>query len=128
MEGGRVMQTVILPWPPSVLRPNSRPHRMERARAVKKYRDDAFWRCRGAGIRRLDARRARIVMCFCPPDNRVRDDDGDIGAFKAARDGIATAIGIDDSRRNWVTSYEWGEVRKGGAVLVTIEPLREETA
>ena len=35
---------------------------------------------------------------FYPPDNRRRDDDNMVAAFKNGRDGIAEALGIDDVR------------------------------
>lgn len=58
-------------------------------------------------------------MDFYPPDKRRRDDDGLLSSMKAARDGIADALGIDDHR--FVSHpYVKEEVRKGGAVVVRI--------
>jgi crossover junction endodeoxyribonuclease RusA len=41
-----------------------------------------------------------------------------IASFKSARDGIADALGIDDSK--WAVSYRFGDVIKGGRVVVEL--------
>ena len=57
-------------------------------------------------------------MTFCPPDHRRRDLDNIIASMKAANDGIADALGIDDSR--FISTYSMGSPVKGWAVLVTV--------
>jgi crossover junction endodeoxyribonuclease RusA len=61
---------------------------------------------------------ANIAIEFCPPDYRRRDRDNLIASMKAATDGLADALGIDDSK--FITSYRMGQPVKGGAVLVTV--------
>jgi crossover junction endodeoxyribonuclease RusA len=39
-----------------------------------------------------------LWLDFYPPDRRARDDDNIIAAFKAGRDGMAEALGINDRR------------------------------
>lgn len=39
-----------------------------------------------------------VWLTFVPPDRRKRDDDNMIAAFKPGRDGMADALGVDDSR------------------------------
>lgn len=65
-------------------------------------------------------RSGRLVLSlvFCPPDLRRRDDDNLVAAFKSGRDGIADALGVDDSQ--FVTQFEIGPVAAGGSVQVTI--------
>jgi len=38
-----------------------------------------------------------VFLDFCPPNRRARDDDNIVAAFKAGRDGLADALGIDDA-------------------------------
>jgi crossover junction endodeoxyribonuclease RusA len=95
------MTTLILPWPARVLHPNSRPHWAQRSKAAKKARTDArlltmAWR--SVFPAPLPDGPLHLWLDFFPPDKRKRDDDGLLAAFKAQRDGIADALGIDDSR------------------------------
>jgi len=66
--------------------------------------------------------RAKVRVEFSPPDNRRRDLDGMIASHKAAQDGIADALGIDDSK--FETTYAISTPIKGGAVTVTLEELK----
>ena len=49
-------------------------------------------------IRQDDDGPIPVRITFYPPDARRRDDDNMIGSFRAARDGIADALGVDDRR------------------------------
>ena len=83
-----------------------------------------------AGARRcppVPAGRALLSLEFIPPDRRRRDDDNCIAAFKSGRDGVAQALGIDDSR--FVTQLQISaETIKGGAVRVRISDYVEAQA
>lgn len=57
-----------------------------------------------------------IEVRFYPPDARHRDDDNMIASFKAARDGIADAIGVDDRRFRPV--YQFMGPEKPGRIEV----------
>lgn len=59
-----------------------------------------------------------VAIRFYPPDRRHRDDDNMIGAFKAARDGIADALGVNDRRFRPVYYFETPE--KPGRVEVEL--------
>ncbi len=59
-----------------------------------------------------------MTITFVPPDRRHRDDDGMIGAFKHARDGIADALGVDD--RRFRPQYVFADAEKPGRVVVEI--------
>jgi hypothetical protein len=64
-----------------------------------------------------DVLRTRIT--FHPPDNRKRNYDGMIGAFKSGQDGVADQLGIPDER--WaLPEYRIGDTVKGGAVIVEV--------
>lgn len=45
-----------------------------------------------------DTPKIALWLDFVPPDRRHRDDDNLVASFKAGRDGIAMALGIDDKR------------------------------
>lgn len=111
-------QSVLLPWPPSVLSPNARAHWAKRSKAAKAYR----MQCRLFAMQaQLVAPAGRVLLAleFIPPNRQRRDDDNLVAAFKSGRDGLADALGIDDSRfvGQWQVS---DEVVAGGAVRATL--------
>lgn len=112
---------IELPWPPKELTPNGkrRKHWRVYQPIAKRYRADCAILTKAAriGIAAGDVPIAMSIT-FYPPDRRHRDDDGMIGAFKAGRDGIADALGIDD--RHFRPSYHIAEPTKGGKVVITI--------
>lgn len=91
--------TFKLPFPPSDLNPNRsrRDHWAKSAKARKRYRDQCALECVAWGINRFRAERISLRLEFHPPDNRRRDRDNLIAAFKAGQDAIADALGVDDS-------------------------------
>lgn len=110
-----------LGWPDKGLSPNARLHWSRKSRLVKSARTAAW----GALLEKFGASphlpagaRISLEMMFCPPDRRRRDLDNIIASMKAANDGIADALGIDDSK--FISTYRMGEPVKGGAVLVTV--------
>jgi Holliday junction resolvase RusA-like endonuclease len=116
------MTTLTLPWPDRALHPNARVHYRTLARARKLAREEAFWLSRRAGLtsESVPAQgRLHLFLDFYPPDRRRRDDDGLLASMKAARDGVADALGIDDHR---FVSHPFvrDEVRKGGEVVIRI--------
>ena len=112
--------SISLGWPVQALGPNKRVrvHWTIRHRAEKAAKHLAHWTALEAGATRLSGKPVQMVVTFHRPDNRVRDDDNDIGRFKAYRDGIADALNINDSELR--PTYEWGPVVKGGRIVVTI--------
>ena len=112
---------IQLPWPSRILHPNARVRWAQRARATKTARKEAFVLARAAGwhTHQLPDGRLHLWIGFFPPDRRRRDDDGLLAAMKAARDGLADALAIDDSR--FVShALLHDTVRKGGEVRVRI--------
>ncbi len=117
-------QTYVLelPWPPKELSPNARHHWAAAARAKKAFRS----RCRALGEGQAlasvknGAQRVLVSLTFFPPDKRHRDWDNMLASMKAGLDGLADAMGVDDSR--WRLSFNVSDVvEKGGLVLVTVE-------
>jgi crossover junction endodeoxyribonuclease RusA len=116
-----------LPYPPAKLSPNARVHWSKRHSVGKKYANDCGFLARAAGLRAMQADALDVHIGIRPPDRRRRDDDNAIGAFKHARDMLASIAGVDDSR--WTVSYTFGQPIKGGAVIVTMIPVQSrETA
>lgn len=115
------MRELVLPWPERDLHPNARIHWAKLAKAKSIARAFAHWKTLEAGWKadQLPEGRLHLWMDFYPPDRRRRDDDGLLASMKAARDGIASALGIDDNR--FVSHpYVKDEVRKGGEVWIRI--------
>lgn len=116
--------TITLPWPDKVLSPNARTHRMALARAKKAAREATAWdvvQQVPQGVRQGFADSSGPLayrVTFYPPDKRHRDDDNMIGAFKAARDGIADALRVDD--RRFKPHYLFEDPAAPGRVLVEV--------
>lgn len=94
-----MIYTIKLPWPPRGLSPNARLHWAPKAKLAKAYRQDCALEGVAWGLRRLESSPASIPveLIFYPPNKRKRDDDNVIASFKAGRDGIADALGVDDA-------------------------------
>ncbi|WP_259075830.1 endodeoxyribonuclease RusA [Pseudomonas sp. BIGb0278] len=117
------MMDLILPWPPAACSPNARVHWTKKSRAAKSYRAACHLLAKQAGITAPEGE-ALLMLEFVPPDRRRRDDDNLLAMFKAGRDGLADALGIDDNV--FATQIRVSkETTKGGAVLVRVEPRWE---
>lgn len=113
------MIRIELPWPDKRLSPNARVHHMTLHRAKRTASDYAFYVTYNAGLELKEGvDRVPIRWTFHPPDNRRRDLDNLVASMKAAADGIALALGIDDSR--FAPQWQWGEPEKPGRVEVQI--------
>jgi crossover junction endodeoxyribonuclease RusA len=118
--------TLSLPWPDVALSPNGRFHWAEKSRAVKKARDYA-WGMTLAAMGPLGIVRAswvgpiEVVYTLHPLMDRNRDDDNLVASFKAYRDGIARALGVDDSIFRTMPLV-YGAKAKPACVEVTLTP------
>lgn len=117
------MIVIDVPWPLKELSPNWKGHWGKKAKSVKQYRfmccayaknaaTAARYKVEGAGVLLLH-------LEFYPPNKQRRDDDNLVASFKAGRDGVADALGVDDNR--FKTSFDVCEPVKGGAVRVIIQ-------
>lgn len=110
--------TLELPWPPKELSPNARVHWAVKSKKAKAYRSACYLLAKQAGLV-APAGDLLLSLEFLPPDRRRRDDDNLLAAFKAGRDGLAEAMGIDDSR--FATQIRLSdETRPGGCVRVAV--------
>jgi crossover junction endodeoxyribonuclease RusA len=112
--------SLYLPWPDKRLSPNSRQHWAALAKAKKKAKADAYHLALEAGLGKIEADTVLVRYSFFPPSRRAYDLDNLIASMKAAADGIAMAIEVDDSKWNIAISPH-GPVEKHGMVKVDIE-------
>ncbi len=95
---------VTLPWPDRRLNPNARIHFHERARLAKLAKEAAcILTCAAIPIeqrRVLEVGNGPVLLSitFRPPDARARDLDNMLASTKAALDGLADALRVDDVR------------------------------
>jgi hypothetical protein len=111
---------IFLPWPDRRLSPNGRQHWAQIAHAKRAAKRTAYYAALEAGIGKIDADSLSVRLIFFPPDNRRRDIDNLLSSQKAALDGVAQAIGIDDSR--WRIALELrSPIERAGMVKVELE-------
>lgn len=114
---------VELPFPDRRLNPNSSKGKHWAATVAlrKAARADAavLTRAAGAGGLFTTSQELAIVITFIQPDRRARDRDNLLAACKPMLDGVADALGVNDSQFEPVTiRREYG--KKPGAVVVEI--------
>lgn len=117
--------TIHLPWPSPVLSPNARKHWRPVAKAKAAARHDGKVLALEALGRRPKPASGplRVSLTFRPPDARARDQDNAIASLKAACDGIADALGVNDSMFRFAEPV-WDEpCRPHGEVEVTVEAI-----
>jgi hypothetical protein len=111
---------IFLPWPDRRLSPNSRGHWATLARSKKKAKQDAYYAALEAGIGKITADSLTVRYSFFPPSHRPYDLDNLVASMKAAADGIAMAVGVDDSKWN-IKISPLGSVERNGMVKVGLE-------
>jgi crossover junction endodeoxyribonuclease RusA len=110
---------ITLPWPPKELSPNARIHFHAKGRAVKAYREQAYWLAKAAGLGPFPADGGiGLRFDFHPPDKRKRDLDNMLASIKAGVDGIADALEVNDQRFGFWLSRE--APVKGGKIVVSL--------
>ncbi len=94
------MIRVSLPWPDKSLSPNARVHRMKLAGIKKRQRQTCYvetLRQVGRPSLKTDASYL-VLLTFYPSDRRKRDRDNLGASMKSALDGMADALGVNDSQ------------------------------
>lgn len=93
------MTTITLPWPPKQLSPNARIHWATRARHAKGYKTACYAITKSAGLPPpYHTGKIALRLDFYAPTRRRRDLDNLLASMKAGIDGVAWALGVDDSR------------------------------
>lgn len=112
-----------MPWPSlKPLSPNWRGHWAEKSRAKKTFRQVWWAEALHQGAKKIDAESLKVTLEFFPPDKRHRDWDNCIASCKAGFDGLADAIGVDDSK--WTVTHSISE-QIGGFVRVSLETANQ---
>lgn len=93
------MTTLTLPWPPKQLSPNVRIHWATKAKHAKGYKTACYAITKSAGLPTpYPTGKIALRLDFCPPNRHKRDLDNLLASMKAGIDGVAWALGVDDSR------------------------------
>lgn len=104
--------SVLLPWPPACLSPNSRKRHKHTTSERKAYKNVCWKSAKDAKFRAT-----HLVITFHPPCGRRRDLDNMLGHIKYGIDGLALAMGVDDSEFSY--TIRKGEPKKpDGCVVV----------
>jgi Holliday junction resolvase RusA-like endonuclease len=111
---------LFLPWPDRKLSPNARVHWRPLAEAKRKAKQDAYNTVLEAGLKNAASGLVKARYVFSPPDKRSRDADNLVASIKAAQDGLALALGVDDSQWDIVVDHR-GPVERHGRVKVELE-------
>ena len=118
------MLTISLPWPDKGLNPNGRIHPISLHRKRKAAGRVAWALTREAMGRDVlpgsFGGRVAVSITFHPETAHRRDVDNLIASMKGQLDGIAAALGIDDSAFD--LSGAMGEKRFPACVVVTLTP------
>lgn len=109
---------VRLPLPDKRLSPNARAHWAVKSIAARAARHDgwlATMMVRNGYESFPEPSRIPVALHFIMPTARRRDTDNLFAGCKAYLDGVADALGVDDSRFDFTITRE---VRKGEAAVV----------
>jgi crossover junction endodeoxyribonuclease RusA len=116
--------TIEIGWPPPILWPNERPHRLAKAHANKVWRNAGFWATKEmlpTDWQHDGETRLKLTIEARPAVDRARDDDNLVSAAKPIRDGIAQALGINDKLFD-LQPVIWGDKHgHGGRLFITID-------
>ncbi len=125
------MIEIELPWPPKELSPNST-NKWAKIKATKEARHDGYYlmmeqksfnNCLSGDFYITKSIYLEARYTFYPPDRRRRDQDNYSAMMKPNQDGVCDALGVDDSRFQMAAPV-WGEVVKGGRVVLRLEEMK----
>lgn len=110
---------IELPWPSSVLSPNTPGHWSAKCKPKAKHKSDCFFAAKAQGdVPVFSDGNIPLSIVFHPPSKRGRRDlDNLLARMKSGLDGLATAWRIDDSRFRPIT-IDIGEFVPHGKVVV----------
>lgn len=112
------MNAITLPWPPSSLSGHAEGHWRSKSTPTAKHRAWANLATLAAGIKAPGAGDIRVHIQFTPPNLRG-DRTNFANRIKPYLDGIADALGVNDSR--FLPRYSFLPPEKPGCVRFTLE-------
>lgn len=115
------MNSITVSWPARVLSPNVSAHGIRKGAARKKQREEAWVLAKAAKLTAPDSERIIVRLDFYPKHGRRRDEDNMQASMKGALDGLAKALGVDDSRFKPVTNIHPADGRN--VVVMTLEAM-----
>ena len=121
------MIEITLPWPDKRLSPNKRLNRWVMREAAEEARQVGKINALTsptAPPKLMLFRDQNVTYVLHPPTKRRMDDDNAIAMLKHYRDGVADAYMIDDKRFH-LQPIEWGDVVKGGKVVLRLEEMND---
>jgi crossover junction endodeoxyribonuclease RusA len=113
---------IELPFPAKILWPNGRGHWAAKAKAFKLHKTAAFYAARQSFVLGSRSKSSRLIdwsVTIHPKTAHAIDDDNARASLKAYQDGLALALGVNDSQFN-APSLTFGEPIKGGLVRIVI--------
>lgn len=118
-----ILTTIIFPWPPKELSPNSRVHWAKKSAKAKEVKEIAYFLTIAADKKHfydLNNKPETITLniTFNPPTNARHDIDNCLSRCKSLIDGISQALGIDDSKFKY--TIQMGSKVAGGSVVIDI--------
>jgi crossover junction endodeoxyribonuclease RusA len=120
--------SITLGWPAKALSPNARGHWATLAKARKAARHEGFFAALATHADMMRGSKGALVqVTFTPPSRHHRDTDNMVASIKSHLDGIADAIGIDDSKWTWAAPVI-AEPCKPGHVVVTLTRIERAAA
>lgn len=121
---GALAISVECGWPIPRLWPNSRDHRMQVWRAQQAATREAYWATNLVKPRdwKPSGERFKLTIRAHPAVSRERDDDNLIAASKAFRDGIASALHVDDKLFD-LQPVQWGDKHHQGRLFFDLESV-----
>jgi crossover junction endodeoxyribonuclease RusA len=105
------MKTVVFPWPPKELSPNTPLHWAKKAKYKKMYRHACWALALEAKLEGDFSGKIPMEITFYPPDRRHRDADNMVASIKSGLDGLADALKVND--RQFVPSFHFDQEIKG---------------
>lgn len=115
------MNSITVSWPDRRLSPNVQVHGAQKGSARKKQREEAFWLAKEAKLSAPASERILVRLDFYPKHKNRRDEDNMQASMKGALDGLAKALGVDDSLFSPRTVIHPADGRN--VVVMTVEAL-----
>ena len=112
-----------LSWPSSKLNPNRSKgrHWSWNNKERKAAKNEGWGEANLRGAKNVTGKRFKLSVTAYPPDNRRRDADNLLASLKHAADGIALAMGVDDSAFTW--TFEGFDRSGSPGILIQVEAI-----
>ena len=113
------MNEITLPWPPTGLSPNARLHWSTKSKLTKEYRRVCWAATKESGVKVDWEGKIHVWVDYFEPNHRRRDFDNIIASSKAAFDGLADGLGVNDKR---FVLHPWVKEEIGGYLKIRLTP------